>query len=302
MHLGLWSCPPFLFVVIGAINISAIILSYSVAARFVDDPEIIIVIVSLVTVVIFIIGHSIVRGFAKIAEANRFKNEFIAILSHQLRSPLSIFKWSLNALARKSNTENESSENKSSYLAILNENAEKMVSIVNMLLEVSRIESGSMILRRDLVRLEILTDEVVHSFSAYARASNVALDYASPAAIPPVSGDAEKIKMVIENLVDNAVRYSLGGGRVAVTIFLRTPSFVELRIQDSGTGIPANQQRFIFKKFFRGAIPSLRETRGWGLGLYIAHSVVTALGGQIGFKSVEGQGALFWFRLPIYKS
>lgn len=299
MHLGLWSCPPFLFVIIGTINISAILFSYSIASRHIDDPAVIVVIASAVAVSIFIIGHSVVRGFAKIAEANRFKSEFIAMLSHQLRSPLSIFKWSLDALARQPAFKNDAGESAASYLAALSENAEKMIGIINILLEVSRIESGNMILRRDPVKLEVLTDEVVHSFSAYARASNIALDYASPLRIAPAIGDAEKIKMVIENLIDNAIRYSSGGGRVVVTVRPYDSSMVEWRIEDGGRGIPAGEQRHIFKKFFRSAGAASRETRGWGLGLYIARYIVNALGGEIGFRSVEGQGALFWFRLPI---
>lgn len=301
MHLGLWSCPPFLFVVIGAINISAILFSYSIASRYIEDPAVIVVIVSAVAAAIFIIGHSVVQGFAKIAEASRFKSEFIAILSHQLRSPLSIFKWSLNALTRRLSSPAGAKADDSSYLAILNENAEKMIGIVNMLLEVSRIESGSMVLRRDPVKLDVLTEEVVHSFGAYARASNITLEYASPVGLAAVRADAEKVKMVIENLVDNAVRYSLGGGRVVMTVFPYDSSLVEWRIQDSGMGISAGERHHIFKKFFRSDIAAPRETRGWGLGLYIAHSIVTALGGEMGFESVEGRGALFWFRLPVYQ-
>lgn len=305
-HLALWSCPPFLFIIIGLVNMSAILVSYFFAASYIEDPQYVVVIVSVVAAVIFIIGHSIVHGFSRIAEANRFKTEFIAIVSHQLRSPLSIFKWSLNALehyksAASPNTANPGAAGHEAYLDILNENTEKMIQLVNMLLEVSRIEAGSLILRCDPVRLDILTEAAVRSFAAYARASNIALDYAAPAVVQPVCGDAEKIKMVVQNLMDNAIRYSLSGGRVVVTVAPRHPGMVEWRIQDAGAGIPKEQQRYIFQKFFRAEKFSTNQVRGWGLGLYVAHSIIDALEGAIGFESTEGQGSSFWFRLPIFK-
>ncbi len=305
MHLALWSCPPFLFIVIGFVNMVAILTSYTFASSYVDQPEIVVLIVSVVAIIIFIIGHSIIHGFAKIAEASRFKTEFIAIVSHQLRSPLSIFKWSLNALTQNRSIARPPVESPAgesdSYFEILNENTEKMIQLVNMLLEVSRIEAGSLLLRHDPVRLDILTEAAVHSFSAYARASNIGLDYASPVKIPPVLGDAEKVKMVIQNLIDNSIRYSLAGGRVVVTIAPYSSSMIEWRVRDAGVGIPKDQQRFIFQKFFRSEGVSNQQVRGWGLGLYVANSMITALGGSIGFESEEGRGSSFWFRLPVYK-
>lgn len=301
-HLSLWSCPPFLFVVIGAVNMTAILTSYFIANSYIREPEIIIIVVSAVSVAIFVIGHSIVHGFSKIAEASRFKTEFIAIVSHQLRSPLSIFKWSLNALAQdKGPVGSQTSVDTASYFQILNENTEKMIQLVNMLLEVSRIEAGSLLLRHDPVRIDILTEEAVHSFSAYARASNINLDYASPVNVPAVNADPEKIKMVIQNLIDNAIRYSLGGGRVAITIAPHSPSVIEWRIRDTGVGIPKEQQRYIFQKFFRSDSASASQVRGWGLGLYVARSITEALNGEIGFESDEGRGSSFWFRLPVFR-
>jgi len=304
-HLGLWSCSPFLFLVLGFVNVVAMITSYLFATRFIDEPEVAALIVIVVSTLIFIIGIFIIQGFDRIAEANRMKSEFIAIVSHQLRSPLAVFKWTIDAMTRAGLREISAGDTRNSefsHLDILRENAEKMIQLVNMLLEVSRIEAGRLILKVEPVRLDLVTEEIVHSYDAYARASNITIDYAAAANMAPVRGDREKLKMVIQNLIDNAIRYSRGGGRVAITIAPSGSAEFEWQIQDSGVGIPKLEQKFVFQKFFRSEQASQHATEGSGLGLYIARSVIISIGGTIGFHSEEGKGSTFWFRLPRYQT
>lgn len=296
-HLDLWSCPPFLFIVMGMIDIMAMIASYALANRFVAEPEIGALVVIFVAFAIFVIGYFIISGFSKIAEANRLKSEFIAIVSHQLRSPLSIFKWTVDALAR---TEPGVLAPASfiSHMEILRENSEKMIQLVNLLLEMSRIESGRFMLRSEPVRLDLLTEEAVRMLRPYATASNVSVDCVLPKILPAIRGDREKIKMVVQNLIDNAIRYSRGGGRVTITVVPKEPGAVEWRIRDTGLGIPPKEQRFVFQKFYRSPEAVRYQAQGSGLGLYIARSIIQASGGGIGFSSAEGQGSTFWFWLP----
>ncbi len=294
-----WSCPPVLFIVMGILNIVAMLASYLLASRYVEEPELAALVVISVSGGIFVLGNFIIHGFRQIAEANRIKTEFIAIVSHQLRSPLSVFKWTLDAIARDDPSAPSTSEEQS-YRSILAENTEKMIQLVNMLLDVSRIEAGRFSVKREAVSLAVLTAELLRSFEPYARAAEITLtSYTTGEAIPAVLGDREKVKMVIQNLVDNAIRYSKPGDRVSVRLLPGGAGSVEWQVEDQGIGIPLAERNLIFQKFYRTSLARRHQTDGTGIGLYIARAVIEALGGEIGFRSEVGKGSTFWFRLPV---
>lgn len=297
-RLGPWQCPPFLVLMMGFITVASMIATYFVAANYTQEPQVAALIVIFVTAIFLVVGNFIIVGFNNIAQANRMKSEFISIVSHQLRSPLSVFKWTIEAMNRPQPPGSEKKIEEESSLKNLQSSTEKMIRLVNSLLAVSRIDARTFVMKRERLSLPELVRNAVEDFRTYAAASNVTLEYHNETEIPEFNGDRDHISMAIQNLIDNAIRYSRGGGKVSVSV-RKKGGAVEFSVSDSGQGIPTEQQKFIFQKFFRAANSSRFQTEGTGIGLYIAKSVVETLGGKIGFHSEENRGSTFWFTLPL---
>ncbi len=142
--LNLWQCPQFLFPVMGAIIIISIIATYFIGQYFVQEPEVVALIILGITAVLLIVGHIIISSFEIVASASKAKSEFVSIMSHQLRTPLSIIKWQLNLFAEnKIKPENKETMQ---FFAYLEEENQKMIHIINDLLELNRIEDNTLIL------------------------------------------------------------------------------------------------------------------------------------------------------------
>lgn len=295
--MGLWQCPSFVFFVIGVVNMIIMAGTYLLANHYMP-PEYVAFIVVGVTIFIFIIGHFITEGFSKLAQANKMKTEFVSIASHQLRTPLAGVRWSLNLL--ESGHLGGFSEEQKKYLILVKEGNERMIRLVNDLLDVSRIEMGRVLLVPRQTNLYILVEKTIKNFAPLCQASNTQIILDADDTLPNVYSDPDKLYMVIQNLIDNAIKYSKGKGEVKITM-KREGGFIETSVKDSGVGIPIKQQKFIFQKFFRSDNIMKYQTAGTGLGLFIAKSIIEQSKGEIWFESEEGEGTTFYFTLPIYK-
>jgi len=295
--LGLWQCPSFLFVVMGGIIVIVIIVTYLIASFYSVDPRIPALIVLGVTVVLFIIGHLIVHSFETLAEVNRLKSEFVSIVSHQLRAPLACMKWCLGLLlsGRLGSIDKKQLE----QLDLLKENTERMIRLVNDLLNVSRLEQGRLLSEIKPCSLVEPIEEMVKQYIPIAKARNVKVSFdKDEKEIPLVLTDPRQIRLVIQNLLDNAIRYTRKQGKVKIRLKVKK-SVVRCEVEDNGVGIPERDKKHIFKKFFRSQNAMKYQTIGTGLGLYIAKAIVEASGGRMGFESQENKGSTFWFELPI---
>lgn len=296
-NLGLWECPSFVFFIIGVINVMIMIGTYFIANRFLE-PEYVALIIIGVTFFILVIGHSITNGFAKLAQANKMKTEFVSIASHQLRTPLAGVRWSMNLL--NSGTLGKFSEEQEKYLVLVKEGNERMIRLVNDLLDVSRIEMGRVVLIPRETNLYILIEKIIKNFTPICQASNTQIVLDADETLPNVYSDPDKLYMVIQNLIDNAIKYSKGKGEIKV-VLKREDGFIKTSIEDHGVGIPEKQKKFIFQKFFRSDNIMKYQTIGTGLGLFIAKSIIEQSKGKVWFESKEGEGTTFYFTLPMYK-
>jgi signal transduction histidine kinase len=296
--LGLWQCPQFLFLVMGiAIMISSLV-TYALATRYIADPLIVSLVVLIITFILLIITFSITRSMEGLAEANRLKTEFISIVSHQLRSPLSNLRWANEVLT--SGKINKLEEKQAEYFEIIGENTNRMSELVTHLLTASRIDQGKLALDKVEFSLEELFRGIIPRFELKAKAFNVDIKMEITNNLPKALGDPSQIKLVAENLLDNAVRYTKEKGLVEIRMEGKGKELL-CEIKDDGVGIPKDDQKHIFQKFFRSRNAMRYQTEGSGLGLFICKSIVERSGGKIGFRSQENKGSTFWFTLPIVK-
>ena len=294
--LPLRECPQFLFLIMGIVIIATALITYSLGTHYVTDPSLVSLIVLVLAVVLFIVSFSIIRGLEKLAEANRMKSEFVNIVSHQLKTPLSNLKWTVEFLT--SGRSGEIKGKQAEYFRILKENSNRMGELVSDLLTISRIESGKLPLHKVEFSFEELTKEVISGVKLLARSSNVEIKFEAPKSLPSILADPSRIKVVIENLLTNAINYTKNRGGVKIKLGLEEKNLL-FEIKDSGVGIPEKDQKHIFQKFFRSRNVLYHQTQGSGLGLYITKSIIEKSGGKIWFKSKEGEGTTFYFTLPI---
>lgn len=289
-RISIWQCPQFLFLVMGAFIITSILVTYQVTRSY-QDPEIAALIVLILSAVLFAIGNIIVNSFERVALSLLSKSEFISIMSHQLRSPLSAIKWQLNVL---------STDNFSDYIKGIYEQNERMIHSVNDLLEVNRIDDNDIVLKPVEFSLAELTEKVVNNFQKLSEKNNAKISLLIEPDLPLAYADEERIMDVLEHLIDNAIRYSLGGGEITIGL-KRNDKGVLWRIVDQGSGIPKEDQKKVFEKFFRSDNITRYQTIGSGVGLFIAKSIIKLSGGEMGFSSTLNKGSIFWFLLPIKK-
>ena len=295
--LSLWQCPQFLFLIMGIIIIGSTLTAYAIGTRYIEEPELVALIILLITAILFIIAAIITRSFERLAEASRMKSEFISVVSHQLRSPLSNLRWAIELLM--SGRLGKIEEKQTEYFRILKENSGRMGELVSDLLIVSRIETATLPQKRKEISLEDLIKKLISEFEPFAQASNVEIEFKSEENLPKILADPSQIRLVVENLLDNAVRYIKDRGKVKMLLSRRGQNLY-FEIEDNGVGIPKEDQKYIFQKFFRSENILRYQTQGSGLGLYISKAIIERSGGKIGFKSQEGVGSTFWFTLPIH--
>jgi PAS domain S-box-containing protein len=229
-------------------------------------------------------------------EVDRMKSEFISLASHQLRTPLSAVKTYSHMLIDGYMGKITPAQ-KESLSTIVNA-TNRMNELISTLLNITKIESGTIAIRPGLLRIDKAAQEVADELFLSAQEKAIKLSL-------KVTGDAPKsirtdkliLKEILTNVMSNAIKYTPDGGSVKTTVRLRQDDIM-ISISDTGWGIPKYSQDQVFSKFFRGQNIVKRETSGTGLGLYLVKGLIDAIGGKIWFKSQEGAGTHFYITLP----
>lgn len=242
---------------------------------------------------VLIVLHDVTRD--KLVE--RMKTEFVSIAAHQLRTPLSAIKWTLR-MVLDGDTGELNLEQKDLLEKTYVSN-ERMISLINDLLNVTRIEEGRFLYKQELVDFESIVSTIIESSQELLKMKQMELIFDKPKEpLPQVSVDKEKMELVVQNLLENAVKYTPEKGTIRISLEKSNTDIV-FKIKDTGVGIPESQQERIFTKFFRGDNVIRMETEGSGLGLYTTRNIVDAHKGKIWFDSKEGEGTTFYFTIPI---
>jgi signal transduction histidine kinase len=214
----------------------------------------------------------------------------VANVSHELKTPISALR------AHLENILDGVEQPDAGTIAVMLQQSERLGRLVEQLLDLSKLESGATLLERRPTALAAVVDRVVREVMM-GRDGSVRVSIAVPAGII-VMGDEERIHQVLLNLLDNALRFTPGGGRVSVRA-VRLSTMCEISVEDTGPGVPDEHRPFVFERFYRVDPARARSDGGTGIGLTIAKSVVEGHGGRIWVERAAGGGASFRFTLPL---
>lgn len=238
----------------------------------------------------------LIKQRTQLMELNKAKDEFISLASHQLRTPATGVKQYINMVI--DGYAGKISPQVRSFLEKASSSNERQLSVINDLLRVAQIDAGKVVLRKDSVDIGQLLADVINEQKAKFTARQQTVQYTKPKRASTLYVDETKLRMVIENIIDNASKYSPEGTTITVRV-ARAKDGVSIAIKDEGVGISEKDIRKVFDKFLRLNNPLSKDIDGSGLGLYWAKKIIELHGGTISVKSTLGKGSTFTIELPF---
>jgi len=244
-----------------------------------------------------VIGCVVVfRDVTKEREVDKAKTEFVSLSSHQLRTPLTSINWYTEMLL--SGDAGKLNDEQKNYLTEIYEGTHRMVDLVNSLLNVSRIELGTFAIDPEPVDLVKMGESLINELRPDAEAKKMEVSFVHEPNLPIYNADTKLARMIFQNLMSNAIKYTPANGKVKLEIKLKDQDIL-IAVTDNGLGIPRNAKDKIFTKLYRADNVRSSDTTGTGLGLYIIKSIVDKVGGKIWFDSTENKGTTFYVALPL---
>ncbi len=243
--------------------------------------------------------YSLLTDITELKRLDRMKSEFVSTVSHELRTPLTSIRGSLGILA--GGVAGPLSDKVRGFIDIALENCERLIRLINDILDMEKIESGRIAFKSEVFDLMPLLERALQANEGYAAQHGVNLHIVSALSGAQVKGDVDRLAQVLTNLISNACKFSPAGADVDVTV-VEQGERIRVAVSDHGPGIsPAFRER-IFQKFSQEDSSDVRQKGGTGLGLSISKAIVEGLGGEIGFDSEPGRGCTFYFHLPRWRA
>jgi len=242
--------------------------------------------------------HELQEARDDAVSANRSKSEFVSIVSHELKLPMTSIKGYSDLML--SGATGQLNENQTSFLTTIRNNVNRMATLVSDLADISRIESGNLRIEPREVPVWDVIDEVVTLTRTQVTQKNQTVTVDIPKELPKAWCDRNRLAQILTNLVSNANKYTPEGGAIIVHATLDT-NLIQIKVEDNGLGMTPEDQQKLFSKFFRSADDKVREAPGTGLGLSITKNLIELQGGTIWFESEFRKGTSFYFTVPIHK-
>jgi GAF domain-containing protein len=240
---------------------------------------------------------AVLRDITREIEADRAKRDFISSVSHELRTPLTSIKGYVDLLLL--GAAGPLAEGQQSFLSVVKNNANRLMDLINDILEIGRIDADKIQLNFEQVGMGLVFQDILQTMRAEIerKSTNVRVDVQSD--LPTITADPRRVTQVVLNLVSNAVKYTYPGAHVNLRAFINPAGLLQVDVEDDGVGLSPEQQEHLFRRFYRADNPLRDEVGGTGLGLSIAKSFIELHGGEIWVQSELGKGSTFSFMLPV---
>ncbi|MDP2967644.1 MAG: ATP-binding protein [Deltaproteobacteria bacterium] len=231
----------------------------------------------------------------KLKEMEKMKSDFFSLMAHELRTPLASIKEGTNLLLKGVGEEDK--EKRRTLLTVIAEESNRLIDLVNSLLDLSKMEAGMMAFNFEKSDIKPLINKAVSGMEPLAMAKNVSIKVEIPQDLPYVKMDGERILQALRNLMGNAIKFTPGGGHVTISA-RPVEKGVSVSVADTGPGIPKEDLNVIFDKFKQATMMTYNKIKGTGMGLAIVKHIISAHGGKVWVESEPGHGCTFIFLLP----
>ena len=239
---------------------------------------------------------TVIQDITKMKELDRMKDEFVAMVSHELRAPVAAIEQHISVILE--GMVGQLNEQQTKMLKRVKERTKGLLDLVKDLLDLSKIEAGLVVQYKEPLKLKDIIGKVIDILNPQAEAKNITLDFKEEEELPEIIADKSNMEEVFMNLVSNAIKYTNEGGKVEV-ILAKDGKYAKIEVADTGIGIPKDELPKIFEKFYRVKTEKTRAIVGTGLGLSIVKKIIEAHFGSITVKSEENKGTTFTILLPF---